>query len=141
MKSKSNTRSHIAAKRAWYDQHGVSEYYEYDPTQGTFRAWMRNDSGRLEAVLHGAGTLSPALGIRFVLNGTALELLGPDGRILGDYVAAESAAEVERVRAEAADDRAETEKARAEAEKARADEATAELAALRKAIADEAQQS
>lgn len=155
MKSKSNTRSHIAAKRAWYDQHGVSEYYEYDPTQGTFRAWLRNDSGRLEAVLHGVGMLSPALGIRFVLNGTALELLGPDGRILGDYVSAESAAEVERVRAEAADDRAEAEKARAEsekaraeaekaraeAEKARADEATTELAALRKAIADEAQQA
>ena len=141
MKSKSNTRTHIAAKRAWYDQHGVNEYYEYDPTQGTFRAWLRNETGKLEAVLHGAGMVSPALGIRFILNGSALELLGPDGRILGDYVSAESAAETERIRAEAADDRAEsekaraeTEKARAESEKARADAAEAELAALRLTI-------
>ena len=157
MKSKSNSRAHISAKRAWYDQHGVSEYYEYDPDQGTFRAWLRNESGKLEAVLPGTGMLSPALGIRFILHGPALELIGPDGRVLGDYVSAEAAAGAERERAEAERERAEAERdraeaqrdraeverdraeaeySRAEAERERADAAVAELAALRAAIAE-----
>ena len=68
---------------------------------------------------------SSLLNLTFVLNGPSLELLGPDGRILGDYVAAESAAELERERAEA--------------ERERADAAVAELEALKKAIADSRQ--
>lgn len=129
MKSRSNTRAQISAKRTWYELHGVNEYYEYDPDQGTFRAWFRSESGRLEAVLNSVGVTSPALGIKFILNGASLELLGPDGRILGDYVSAETAAETERLRAESEFDRAETERARADA-------AVAELEALRAAIAE-----
>lgn len=143
MKSRSNTRAQIAAKRAWYDRHGVEEYYEYDPNQGTFRAWVRAESGHLEAVLNSVGLTSPALGISFILNGTSLELLGPDGRVLGDYVSAEAAAETERFRAETEFDRAEAERERAEsefnraeAERKRADAALAELATLRAAIAE-----
>jgi Putative restriction endonuclease len=121
MKSRSNTRAQIAAKRAWYEKNGVAEYYEYDPELGTFRAWVRNESGHLEAVLRSPGMTSPLLNLTFVLNATSLELLGPDGRILGDYVSAESAAEVERERAELERERAELENARAESESARAE--------------------
>ncbi len=136
MKSRSNPRAQIAAKRAWYEKNGVAEYYEYDPELGTFRAWLRSDSGRLEAVLRSAGMTSPLLHLTFVLNGQSLELVGPDGRILGDYVAAESAAEAERERAEAESARAESESARADAERDRANEAIAELEAFRKTIAE-----
>ena len=45
MKSRSNTRAQIAAKRGWYDKNGVAEYYEYDPELGTFRAWVRSETG------------------------------------------------------------------------------------------------
>ncbi len=149
MKSRSNTRAQIAAKRAWYEKNGAIEYYEYDPELGTFRAWVRSESGQLEAVLRSAGMTSPLLNLTFALNGPSLELLGPDGRILGDYVAAESAAEVERERAEQERDRAElehdraelenaranSESARADTERARANTAIAELEALRTAIA------
>ena len=121
MKSRSNTRAQVAAKRAWYEKNGVAEYYEYDPELGTFRAWVRNESGHLEAVLRSAGMTSPLLNLTFVLNATSLELLGPDGRILGDYVSAESAAEVERERAEVERSRAELERDRAELENARAE--------------------
>lgn len=149
MKSRSNTRTQIAAKRTWYDKHGVDEYYEYDPDQGTFRAWLREEGGHLAAVLHSVGLTSPSLGITFILNGSSLELLGPDGRVLGDYVSAEAAAESERLRAETEIERAETERVRAETERVRADleferaetereradSAIAELTALRAQIA------
>ena len=126
----------IANQRAWYEKNGVVEYYEYDPELGTFRAWLRSESGQLEAVLRSAGTTSALLNLTFVLNGPALELVGPDGRILGDYVAAESAAEVERERAELENARADSEAVRADTERVRANAAIAELEALKRAFAE-----
>ena len=144
IKSESNTLRHIAEKRQWYDQHGVEEYYDYDPERGTFTAWARSpQSGRLEQVAPSSGFKSPRLNLTFVLNGQALEIVGPDGRVLGDYVAAEHAAEVERANAEVARADAEAERANAEgaradaeAERRRADEAIAELAELRARLGD-----
>ena len=134
---KSNTLRHIAEKRQWYDQHGVEEYYDYDPERGTFTAWARSpQSGRLEQVAPSSGFKSPRLNLTFVLNGQALEIVGPDGRVLGDYVAAEHAAEVERANAEAARADAEGARADAEVERRRADEAIAELAELRARLGD-----
>ena len=122
IKSKGNTPAHVTAKRRWYDRHGVKEYYDYDPERGTFAAWGRAaDTGHLEQIGRGAGYASPRLGLTFVLNGAALELVGPDGRVLGDYVAAERAAESERERADAERERAESEFGRAESESARAE--------------------
>ena len=150
IKSKGNTLAHISAKRRWYDRHGVEEYYDYDPERGTFATWCRSaESGQLEQIGRGAGFRSPRLGLTFVLNGLALEIVGPDGRILGDYVAAErtaeaereraetqwARAEAERERAEAEHERAEAERDRAEAERDRADSAIAELEALRARVA------
>ena len=142
IKSKSNTLAHIDQKRQWYDNHGVEEYYDYDPERGTFAAWGRSAvTGRLEH-LGGAGFTSPRLGLTFLLNGIALELLGPDGRLLGDYVAAERSAEAERAaaglareRAEVESQRAEVESQRAESERARADAAELEVARLRAQLA------
>ena len=80
----------------------------YDPERGTFAAWCRSvETGRL-AHFGGARFVSPRLGLTFLLNGIALKLLGPDGRLLGDYVAAERAAEAERAAAETDRERAET---------------------------------
>ena len=107
----------------------MEEYYDYDPERGTFAAWGRAaDTGHLEQIGRGAGYTSPRLGLTFVLNGAALELVGPDGRVLGDYVAAERAAESER-------ERADSEREQAESEWERAEAALAELAALRAQIA------
>ena len=137
IKSESNTLRQIAEKRQWYDQHGVEEYYDYDPERGTFTAWARSpQSGRLEQVAPSSGFKSPRLNLTFVLNGQALEIVGPDGRVLGDYVAAEHAAEVERANAEAARADAEGARADAEVERRRADEAIAELAELRARLGD-----
>ena len=136
IKSRSNTLAHISAKRQWYDRHGVEEYYDYDPERGTFAAWRRSSaSGRLEQVSSASGFKSPLLELTFVLNGPALEIVGPDGRVLGDYVAAERTAEAERERAEAERGRAEAERGRADAERGRAEAAIAELEALRAEIA------
>jgi Uma2 family endonuclease len=125
IKSRSNTFGHLAAKRSWYDRHGVEEYYEYDPENGRFNVWVRSaETQHLELVPHPAGFTSPRLGLTFVLNGIALALLGPEGRLLGDYVAAELEAETQR-------ERAETERERAETERERADAIQSELEALR----------
>ncbi len=122
IKSKGNTLAHVTAKRRWYDLHGVDEYYDYDPERGTFAAWSRSaETGRFEQMGRGAGYTSPRLGLTFVLNGAALELVGPDGRVLGDYVAAERAAESERQRADSERERAESEFGRAESERQRAE--------------------
>lgn len=132
IKSKSNSLAHLSAKRRWYGRHGVEEYYEYDPENGRFNAWVRSDDGgALEPVARSAGFTSPRLGLTFVLNGLELALLGPDGRLLGDYVAAELEAQTQRERAETERERAEAERERAESAMERAETALAELEALR----------
>src|SRR5262245_52575173 len=39
--SPSHTPEGMEEKRAFYERHGVEEYYEYDPDRGQLRGWLR----------------------------------------------------------------------------------------------------
>ena len=76
--SPGNTREEMDAKFLFYDEHGVAEYYVYDP-----------DTNKLDIRIRGKQTLyrvhdiahftSPRLGIRFEMTRPEMTVYGPDG--------------------------------------------------------------
>ncbi|MFO1430923.1 MAG: Uma2 family endonuclease [Candidatus Competibacteraceae bacterium] len=127
--SPGNTRKEMADKLAFYDRHGVEEYYLYDPDNGRLQGWLRQ-GGRLMEIAQMRGWVSPRLGIRFELEGMDLCLTGPDGRRFVSYVEM-----AQQARREA--QRAAQEAQRAEQEAQRAEAAEAELARLRALLAQQ----
>jgi Uma2 family endonuclease len=77
--SPSNDPFEMADKLAFYDQHGVEEYYLYDPQKNRLAVYLR---GRETLVrrLKVNGFVSPRLGIRFDLSGPEMAVFYPDGR-------------------------------------------------------------
>ena len=142
--SKSNRAGEMAKKLAFYDRHGVEEYYVHDPHRKTFRGYLRGGEA-LDPIAEIDGWISPRLGIRFDLRGEyGLTIVRPDGRIFLTFaevaLAREKAAllakaegkraEAERQKAEAERQKAETERQKAETERQRADRLAAKLRAL-----------
>ena len=119
--SPKNTAREMADKRAFYEQYGVEEYYEYDPDRGALRGWRRH-SGRLSPVAEMRGWLSPRLGVRFDLEDGELRLYRPGGQPFASYVELEVQREQAHRRAEEEHRRAEEEHRRAEDEHRRAEE-------------------
>jgi Uma2 family endonuclease len=77
--SPKNTAQEMADKLAFYDTHGVEEYYLYDPDHNHLSGYVRSGSVLLR-VRGLAGHVSPRLGIRFDLSGPELVIRYPDGR-------------------------------------------------------------
>ncbi|MFO0958843.1 MAG: Uma2 family endonuclease, partial [Isosphaeraceae bacterium] len=59
--SPSNTGPEMAAKKAFYERHGVREYYEYDPERLKLRGWIR-EGDRLAPIASMNDWASPLLG-------------------------------------------------------------------------------
>ncbi len=143
MISPGNRAGEMAAKFAFYERHGVEEYYVYDPEQGLVQGWLRNTRGQFRPIPDMQQWRSPWLNIRFAISPEGqLQLLYPDGtpfitfvelnerraqaeaELLRQIALAET--EVKRAEAETiarleAQALAEAEAARANAEAARAD--------------------
>lgn len=126
--SPSNSDADLDAKLAFYDAHGVEEYYVIDPDDNTVEGHIRRGEhlGRIRKML---GFISPRLGIRFEKSADELVLLTPDGRPfqtrqerVGELAAeirkSAIAAAGERERASAEQKRANAEQKRADAEAA-----------------------
>ena len=75
--SPNNTEDEMEDKFAFYDRHGVEEYYFIDPYQETVAGYRRKD-GRLIPVHIMEGYVSPRLGVRFS-TADGLKLFAPDG--------------------------------------------------------------
>jgi Uma2 family endonuclease len=77
--SPGNTVPEMAEKLQFYDDHGVEEYYVYDPELNDLLVYVR---GRmtLRLVRPSHGFVSPRLKIRFDLSGDEMVVFGPDGR-------------------------------------------------------------
>jgi Uma2 family endonuclease len=125
-------------KFRFYDEHGVEEFYVYDPDRGGLEGWRRANTG-LEAIEEMYGYESPRLKVKFEPGEGMdnLKIIGPDGTPFATYVelyeareAERMRAEVERMRAEAADQRAEAADQRAEAAGQRAERLAARLREL-----------
>ncbi|MCY7298527.1 MAG: Uma2 family endonuclease [Ilumatobacteraceae bacterium] len=77
--SPSNTYSEMARKRRFYDQHGVDEYWVFEPQAGTLDVWVRQ-AGQLVAVLNpAAGWVSPTTGVHVRVEDVELIVHDSDG--------------------------------------------------------------
>jgi len=83
--SPGNRRAELARKLAFYDRHGVEEYYQYDPDRVRLKGWLRIDGDRLAPIAQTDGWVSPRLGVRFDMSGAELVLYRPDGRPFATY--------------------------------------------------------
>src|SRR5262249_49212298 len=69
----------MADKLAFYDEHGVEEYYLYDPEKNQLAVYTRGAMA-LRRIQPAHGFVSPRLGVRFDLSGPEMTVHGPDGR-------------------------------------------------------------
>lgn len=93
--SPSNTFKEMMDKLAFYEQHGVEEYYLYNPHNGEFSGWLRL-SNRLQSIAEPQGWTSPRLGVRFDIDEEALFLTLPNGEKALRYTDLKRLAEQER---------------------------------------------
>jgi Uma2 family endonuclease len=121
--SPSNKTAEMTRKLLFYQEHGVEEYYVYDPERneliGSHRISQRMDTSFVE-IPDLQGWVSPRLGIRFELDETTLQIYAPNGdRFLSPV---ELAAQRDQER-----QRADQERQRADQERQRADRLAAKL--------------
>jgi Uma2 family endonuclease len=84
--SPGNTQEEWDAKLKFYRQHGVQEYYIYDPDTSEWRGYVR-EGGKLAVIEAMEGWVSPLLGIRFGHgSGTDPGVYAPSGERFVGYV-------------------------------------------------------
>jgi Uma2 family endonuclease len=76
--SPGNTVEEMADKLAFYDEHGVEEYYLYNPDSNRFLVYLRGQAA-LRRVWAARDFVSPRLGIRFDLSREEMKVFYPDG--------------------------------------------------------------
>jgi Uma2 family endonuclease len=69
----------LVEKFQFYEQHGVEEYYVFDPDDQEMTVYVRVGD-RLRAVEDLTNWVSPRLGIRFDFSGPEMLVIGPDGQ-------------------------------------------------------------
>jgi Uma2 family endonuclease len=77
--SPGNTLTEMLEKREFYEEHGVEEYYIYNPDTDELTGMLR-EGDKLHVQNQMDGWVSPRLGIRFDTSGTELRLFAPDGQ-------------------------------------------------------------
>src|SRR5262249_49271485 len=77
--SPDNTDDALNRKVAFYERHGVEEYYLYDPDNVRLFGWVRKGR-KLRPISRMHNHVSPRLGIRFDLSGEELVIYRPDGQ-------------------------------------------------------------
>jgi Uma2 family endonuclease len=128
--SPGNTQAEWDAKLKFYRQHGVQEYYIYDPDTSEWRGYVRVD-GRLVEVGLMEGWVSPLLGIRFGQgSGTDPGVYAPSGERFVGYLEVRRALELAIAREMEARRQAERERAEAEAARQRAEQLAQKLREL-----------
>lgn len=133
--SPGNTLKEMAKKLKFYDDHGVDEYYIYNPDTNDLAGYQRHN-GELIIIDEIEHWISPRLGIRFELTAETLLVYYPDGRRFLTTVELAELSQQETLRAEQEARRAEQEARRAEQEAQRAEQAELELDRLRALLAE-----
>ncbi|MGB0564710.1 MAG: Uma2 family endonuclease [Spirulinaceae cyanobacterium] len=83
--SPSNSPEEMQKKFAFYQTHGIEEYYLYDPKKNQLQGWLRQ-GGKLTPIAQIENWQSPLLGIRFSTREGDLALFHPDGERFVDFV-------------------------------------------------------
>ncbi len=103
--SPSNTVEEMADKLAFYDEHGVEEYYVYNPDKNTLLVYLRGQAA-LRRIVHQGQYTSPRLGIRFDLSGPEMAVSYPDGRRFLSFEELDTERQRQEQRADQAEQRA-----------------------------------
>jgi Uma2 family endonuclease len=121
IRSPSNSDEHMAMLLEFYREHGVQEYYLYDPDRNLLEGWRRVRQ-RLVRIGPMHDFVSPLLGIRFDTSAAEPIIYDPSGKpfVTPDVLADDQ--ETSRLEKDRAVQQAEQEKLRADQEKLRADE-------------------
>ena len=77
--SPGNTPLEMDDKVDFYEEHGVEEYYLYDPDTNRLKVFVRQGEV-LRRIRPPQGYISPRLGIRFDLSGPVMVVHDPDGQ-------------------------------------------------------------
>jgi Uma2 family endonuclease len=96
--SPGNTATEMDDKFDFYEEHGVEEYYVYNPDNNRLRAFLRHGHVLLR-VRPVQDHVSPRLGIRFNLTETGMNVFWPDGRRFLTFEELEAAREQAEQRA------------------------------------------
>ncbi|MFN4260507.1 MAG: Uma2 family endonuclease [Gemmataceae bacterium] len=126
--SPSNTLPEMDKKLLFYEDHGVEEYYVYDPEGNWLQVYVRQGT-ILRRVWDVANFVSPRLGIRFARTESELTVHRPDGKPFLRFEELEEArnhAEQERTQAEQRAAQAEQRTAQAEQRAVQAEQRTAQ---------------
>jgi Uma2 family endonuclease len=113
----------MSTKFSFYENHGVEEYYIYDPDEFTLEGWLR-DSGKLVPIYNLTDWISPRLGIRMLWQPKQeLQVYYPNGDPFLNSI--DLKAQADRAQASAAQAKLQASHAvqQAEAERKRASEA------------------
>ncbi|MEG5023802.1 Uma2 family endonuclease [Microcoleus sp. AT8-B5] len=113
IRSHNDSQTKMNKKLAFYQRHGVEEYYVYDPERNELEGWQRIE-GILEVIEPMEGWISPRLGVRFELVEDRLEIYRPDGEQFLSYAELEEQRGLYRQRLQQESQRAEQESQRAE---------------------------
>jgi Uma2 family endonuclease len=120
--SPGNTYQEMIDKLLFYEEHGVEEYYVYDPDANRLQVYLRRNE---QLLLHRFGKefVSPRLGIRFDMTGAEMAVYRPNGqRFLTpeeeDAARVQTEQEADKAKQEADKAKQEAVKARQEAKKA-----------------------
>jgi Uma2 family endonuclease len=123
--SPGNTAEEMDDKQAFYEEYGVEEYYLYNPDSNRLKIFVRQGEV-LRRMRRSHGYVSPRLGIRFDLSGPEMAVYGPDGEKFLPFEDLKSARDVDRKRANQAEQKA----SQAEQKASQAEQRTARLAEL-----------
>ncbi|MEA5471969.1 Uma2 family endonuclease [Spirulina sp. 06S082] len=125
--SKSNRKGEMEDKFKFYQQHGIEEYYLYDPKKNRLQGWLRKGK-KLNEISQMEGWKSPRLGIKFSIASGDLALFYPNGEPFTSYVETavqrdrqKQRADRERQEKEFAQQQRDRERERANLEKQRCD--------------------
>ncbi|NET56470.1 MAG: hypothetical protein F6K47_09945, partial [Symploca sp. SIO2E6] len=143
--SPGNKKQEMEKKKKFYQQHGIEEYYLYDPKKNRLQGWQRKGE-TLIAIPTMEGWRSPRLGITFSTNEGELVLFHPNGERFVSYVEIveqrdHERAEKERERAEKERERAAKERERAAKEREQAEKERERAAKERERAAKEREQA
>ncbi|MBP0019233.1 MAG: Uma2 family endonuclease [Cyanobacteria bacterium SBLK] len=125
--SKSNKKKEMEDKFYFYQKHGIEEYYLYDPKKNRLQGWLRRGE-KLEEIAMMEGWRSPRLGIKFSTSEENLQLFYPNGDRFASYVEIVEQRdrerlekELEKQRANLAENECDRERLEKQQEKQRAD--------------------
>jgi Uma2 family endonuclease len=102
--SPGNTVAEMIKKQAFYEDHGVEEYYLYDPDSNLLAVHIRQGE-TFRRVRQINGFVSPRLGIRFDLSGEEMRVYYPDGKPFLTFEETRTALEQAEQRLEQAEQR------------------------------------